>query len=71
MGEDLTRHIYDGTNGKPVAARMREPGSARKTIDTGDTESNPDVIMSQHSFRSKFIRPGDLSQALDMMDIYL
>ena len=71
LGEDLTSNICDGTKGKPVTAKMRVPGSARKTITTAETDSNPDVIMSQHRFRCSFIRRGNLFQALDAIDIYL
>ena len=71
MGEDITHKIREGTEGKLVTEKMRNPGSERQPIDTEKAESDPSVVMSQFKFRSSFIRRGQLTVALDDMSIYL
>ena len=71
MGEDITHIIREGTEGRFVTEKMRNPGAERKSIDTEKTESDPSIIMSQFKYRSAFIRRGKLTVALDDMRIYL
>ena len=60
MGVNITRFLKEGKRGKPVTAKMRNPGAKRKTIDLDETESNPKVVASQYNYRKKFIEKANL-----------
>ena len=69
MGEDITPKICEGTKGKPITKRT--PGAERKQIDTEKTESDPYIIMRQFAYTAAFVRPGNPTEALVGLEIYI
>lgn len=59
-GQNITSRIREGSEGKQVTSKMRNPGAKRKKIKIEDDLTDPKVIQSQFKRRTKFLKKGGL-----------